>query len=83
MCPGRPLSLEIIVTQPRVFAYRDPKFWNSYRSTLAWEFERFRALVEKGTPRPKQPPVPKELAAQREREDLEASLQFTRKLLNV
>src|SRR6516162_843405 len=31
LCPGRALSIESIVTGPRVFAYRDPKFWDSYR----------------------------------------------------
>lgn len=83
LCPGRPLSLEIIVTQPRVFAYHDPKFWDSYRRTPAWEFERFLRLVDRGMPRPKQEPVPKNLVAQREREDLEASLRFTKALLNL
>jgi 3-oxoisoapionate decarboxylase len=83
LCPGRPLSLEIIVTAPRIFAFRDAKFWDNYRHTPAWEFERFLALVDGGTPRPKPEPVPKELAAQREREDLEASLQYTKRLLNL
>lgn len=83
LCPGRPLSLEIIVTGPRVFAFRDAKFWDNYRHQPAWEFERFLALAEAGAPRPKPEPVPKELAAQREREDLEASLQYTKRLLNL
>ena len=83
LCPGKALSLEIIVTPPRVFAYHDPKFWEAYSRTPAWEFERFLKLVDQGTPRPKQPAVPKELAAQREREDLEASLQFTKALLKI
>jgi len=73
----------VIVTQPRIFAFEDPKFWESYRGTPAWEFERFLAIAEKGTPRPKQEPVPKELAQLREREDLEASLRYTYKLLNI
>src|SRR5437588_5816664 len=30
LCPGRALSMETIVTAPRVFAYRDPAFWESY-----------------------------------------------------
>ena len=41
LCPGRPLSLEIIVTGPRIFPYRKPDFWDQYRRTPAWEFERF------------------------------------------
>ena len=49
-CPGRPLSLEIIVTQPRVFNYQDPKFWDACRKTPAWEFARFLTLADKGEP---------------------------------
>lgn len=83
LCPGRAISLEVIVTQPRVFAFRDPKFWDGYRRTPAWEFERFLNLVEHGTPRPKAEPVPKEAAKQRERDDLEASLRYAHKLLGI
>ena len=50
-CSGRALSLEIIVTGPRFYNYRDPKFWDAYRKDPAWEFARFLALAEKGTPR--------------------------------
>jgi sugar phosphate isomerase/epimerase len=81
LCPGKALSLEIIVTGPRQFNYHDPKFWEPYRKTPAWEFARFVALVEKGTPRPAAPPVPRAAAAEREREDLEASMTYTRELL--
>jgi len=80
-CPGKTLSLEVIVTGPRVFAYHDPKFWDAYRATPAWEFARFLALAENGSPRPAPPALSKEAAAEREREDLEASLGFTRELL--
>ncbi len=48
LCPGRALSLEIIVTQPRIYPYLDPKFWDGYRTTPAWEFSRYLNLVEKG-----------------------------------
>jgi sugar phosphate isomerase/epimerase len=80
-CPGRPLSLEIIVTGPRNFNYRDPKFWDGYRSTPAWEFERFVALAEKGTPRPAPPQVSREAAMARELEDVEASIRWTKTFL--
>ena len=73
-CPGRALSLEIIVTQPRIFRIYEPAFWQSYRRTPAWEFARFLALAERGSPRPASPPVPKERAAEAERADLEASI---------
>jgi sugar phosphate isomerase/epimerase len=80
-CPGKTLSLEIIVTGPRSFPYLDPKFWEAYRSTPAWEFARFLALAEKGKPRPAAPRISKEEAASKEREDLEASIRYTRDLL--
>ncbi len=83
LCPGRALSLEIIVTPPRVFAYNDPKFWANYHSTPAWEFARFVKLVEEGQPRPKPEPVPKEQVASRQREDLEASLAYTKRLIQA
>ena len=82
LCPGRALSLESIVTGPRVFPYRDPKFWEAYRTTPAWEFERFFEIAERGRARPPEPRAPsREAAIQKEREDLEASIQYTRKLL--
>ncbi len=83
LCPGRALSLEVIVTQPRIYPYLDPKFWDGYRTTPAWEFSRFLNLVEKGKPRPAEPPVPKEMAAQREREDFEASMRYAHQLLSL
>jgi sugar phosphate isomerase/epimerase len=82
LCPGRALSMECIVTGPRIFPYHDPKFWDAYRNTPAWEFERFRAIAERGKPRPAEPrPPSREAAIQKEREDLEVSIQYTKKLL--
>jgi sugar phosphate isomerase/epimerase len=82
LCPGRALSLEVIVVgQPRIYAYHDPKFWEPYRKTPAWEFARFEALVAKGKPHPNPPPVAKGQAAEREREDFEASMRYTQALL--
>lgn len=82
-CPGRPFSLEIIVTQPRPFAWQEAKFWEAYRNTPAWEFARFLSLAEKGHPFQGLPPAPKEMQAQREREDLEASIQYCRDTLKI
>jgi sugar phosphate isomerase/epimerase len=83
LCPGRALSLEIIVTGPRIFPYRQPEFWSNYRTTPAWEFERFAALVENGKPRPAPEPVPKQQIAAQQREDLEASIRYTKRLINT
>jgi len=83
LCPGRALSMECIVMGPRIFPYRgDPKFWDAYRNTPAWEFERFVEIAERGKPRPAEPRAPsREAGIQKEREDLEVSIQYTRKLL--
>jgi sugar phosphate isomerase/epimerase len=80
-CPGRALSLEIIVTGPRYYNYRDPKFWDAYRSTPAWEFSRFLALAEKGTPKEAPPRLTGEAAQAKEREDLEKSIVWTKEFL--
>jgi sugar phosphate isomerase/epimerase len=82
LCPGRALSLEIIVTGPRIFPYRQPEFWTQYKTTPAWEFERFAAMVENGKPRPAQAAPAKDRVAQLQREDLEASLAYTKKLIS-
>jgi sugar phosphate isomerase/epimerase len=82
LCPGRALSLEIIVTQPRIFPYARPEFWDRYRRTPAWEFERFAALVDAGKPRQPQAAVSKENAPQLQRGDLEASMAYTKRLIN-
>lgn len=82
LCPGRALSLESIVFGPRKFPYRDPKFWAAYRDIPAWDFERFEELAEHGTPRPDEP-WDRPNGVVKEREDLEASLAHTKRLLNL
>ncbi len=82
MCPGRALSMESIVFGPRKFPYRDPKFWAAYRDIPAWNFERFEELAERGTPRP-DAPWDRPDAIQKEREDLEASLAYTKRVLGM
>jgi 3-oxoisoapionate decarboxylase len=83
LCPGKPFSLEIIVTQPRYFAVQDPAFWENYRNTPAWEFARFLSIAEKGKPVSVRPAAAKEQIPEREREDLESSARFTHEELNI
>jgi sugar phosphate isomerase/epimerase len=82
LCPGRALSMECIVTGPRMYNYRDPKFWDAYRDVPAWNFERFAEIAERGKPF-EIPKVDRAMAAQREREDLEASLAHVRQVLGL
>lgn len=83
LCAGKALSLESIVTNGRIFPYRDPQFWDAYRNDPAWEFMRFVEIAERGKPRDPEPAVRGEAAMRKEREDLEASLAYTRRLLGV
>ena len=83
LCPGRALSMETIVIPARKYPYFDPKFWGPYRNTPASEFSRFVSLVDKGKPIPPPPAAPKGKEAEQERADLEASMAWTKKLLNV
>jgi len=84
LCPGRAFSLEVIVTQPRMFAYGEPQFWEAYRKTPAWEFARFLALADKGQPHPSlAAPASKEAGIAPEREDLEASIRFAPEELGI
>ena len=77
-CPGRAVSLELIMHRQRAFDYHDPEFWSAYRSTPAWEFARFLTLAEKGAPRPD---VDASLAERVE--DVDGSLQWLRGVLST
>jgi sugar phosphate isomerase/epimerase len=81
--PDLPVTLEIIVTNARIFPYLDQKFWDAYRNQPAWEFARFLKIAEQGHPRDPLPPLKGDAALARERADLESSVTFTRNLLNV
>lgn len=83
LCPGKTMSLEIIVMGPRMYPWRKQDFWEPYRNVRAAEFARFLALAEKGTPRPPRPQIPKERAAEVEREDFEASMNWTKEFFRV
>jgi sugar phosphate isomerase/epimerase len=81
LCPGKALSMEIIVTGQRKFQVFESKFWEAYRNTPAWEFSRFLAWAEKGSPRQDPPKLEKDASLAKERRDLELSIEYTKKLL--
>jgi sugar phosphate isomerase/epimerase len=81
LCPGKALTLEIIVTGPRKYPYFDPRFWDAYRNVPASNFARFVSLVDKGVAPPAAPPVGKNEIPQRQKEDLEASLKWLKAFL--
>jgi hypothetical protein len=82
LCPGKTMSLEVIVTGPRPFNWKQPDFWKGYENVPAWSFARFAALAAAGRPQ-EYAPVPKEQAQAREREDFEASNVWMRKFFGV
>lgn len=84
LCPGRALSLESIVTNGRVYPYLEPQFWEAYRNDPAWEFARFVAIAERGTARPNEAALKdRDASLRKEREDLEASLAYTKRVLGI
>jgi len=51
LCPGKPLSLEIITSHPpRLHRCFETAFWTAYPSMPAWEFARFVKLAREGKP---------------------------------
>jgi 3-oxoisoapionate decarboxylase len=80
LCPGRALSLESIIFGPRLLPYREAKFWEPYRTTPAWEFERFLEIAERGKPYPDEP-WEKGDEAKRERDALDVSLTYLKQIL--
>lgn len=82
LCPGKTMSLEIIVTGPRTFNWKQADFWKGYENVPAWSFARFTALADAGKPQ-QYTAAPKEQAQAREREDFEASNVWMRKFFAV
>jgi len=82
LLPDKPLSIESILSGPRILAYNDPAFWDGFRKTPAWEFQRFLAIAERGKPYQAEPwETPDEMT--RQRLALEESLAHTKKLLGA
>jgi sugar phosphate isomerase/epimerase len=75
-CPGRAVSLELIMHRQRTFDYHDPEFWTAYRATPAWEFARFLTRAESGAPRADVDPRLTETL-----HDVDVSLRWLRDLL--
>lgn len=83
LCPGRAMSLEVIVMGPRPYPWRRPEFWQGYENVRAADFARFLDIAARGTPLPPRPAPARERAAEIEREDLEASMHWTRSFLGL
>lgn len=72
----------IDVFGPRKLPYRQPAFWDAYRKTPAWEFERFVEIAENGKPYRDEPWETAD-EAKRERDALDESLAYTKETLGL
>jgi len=83
LCPGKAMSLEVIVMGPMLYPWRKPEFWEGYRNVRAAEFARYLQIAAQGQPQPPLPALTKEQAVEKERTDFEASMRWTKEFLKV
>ena len=87
------MQLEIITgRKPEVLPYLEPDFWKAFPKMPAQEFARFLALAKSGRPfmgnmivagTGKQPPVIEAALKEQQKADLERSLEYAKKVLDV
>ena len=94
LCPQSSMQLEVITGRPpTVLPYLEPDFWKAFPKMPAWEFARFVALARSGHPfmgamviedvsGPK-PQVMTDALKEQQRIDLERSIEYAKKSLNV
>ena len=83
LCPGKAMSLEVIVMGPMLYPWRKPEFWEGYRNVRAAEFVRYLDIASRGKPQPPLPQLSKEQAVEKERADFETSIRWTKDFLKV
>ena len=93
LCPNAAMQLEIITGMPPdVVPYLEPDFWKVFQRTPAWEFARFLKLAKSGHPYigpmviagwGAKSPVVAAAFQEQQRTDLERSLEYAKKTLDV
>ncbi|HYW43134.1 MAG TPA: TIM barrel protein [Bryobacteraceae bacterium] len=94
MCPKATFQLEVITgSGPRIMPFYEPEFWQVYPKMPAADFVRFLELAKKGHPLMapmliggrggNQPPEYRAALLAQQRVDLERSLEYARKVLDV
>jgi sugar phosphate isomerase/epimerase len=93
LCPQAPLLMEILTGfAPRVLPYFEPEYWSAFPDMPAADFARFVALARRGRPfdgkmvmddADKQSPELQDTLKQQQRVDLERSLEYAKKTLDV
>jgi sugar phosphate isomerase/epimerase len=92
-CPQASMQLEIITgRKPEILPYLEPDFWKAFSKMPAWEFARFVALAKSGRPfmgemivagTAKNPPVIEAALKEQQKVDLERSLDYAKKVLDI
>jgi 3-oxoisoapionate decarboxylase len=94
LCPQSTMQLEVITGRPpTVLPYLEAGFWKAFPKMPAWEFARFVALAKSGHPYMgemviedlpgKRPQIMADALQEQQRIDLERSLEYAKKKLNV
>jgi 3-oxoisoapionate decarboxylase len=94
LCPKSSMQLELITGRPpRIIPYLEPDFWKAFPKASAAEFARFVALAKAGHPYMgamvvedvdgAKPAIMTEALKEQQRFDLERSLEYAKKKLNV
>ena len=72
--------MEYCYLNGQILPFKEAKFWEPFRNTPAWEFERFLDIADRGKPYVDEP-WEKGDEARREREALDESLGHLKKIL--
>jgi sugar phosphate isomerase/epimerase len=93
LCPHSGVQLEIITGRPpTILNYLEPDFWKAFPKASAAEFARFVALAKRGRPymgpmviggQGKQSPAVEAALTEQQKTDLERSLEYARKKLDL
>jgi hypothetical protein len=94
LCPRSSMQMEVITGRPpRVIPYLEQDFWKAFPKALAGEFARFVALAKAGHPymgamviedvAGPRAAIMTEALKEQQRIDLERSLEYAKKKLNV
>jgi sugar phosphate isomerase/epimerase len=96
LCPKASMQLEVITGRPpRVIPYLEADFWKAFPKANGAEFARFVALAKRGHPymgamvvedvpgAPPKPAIMTEALKEQQRLDLQLSLEYAKKKMNV
>jgi hypothetical protein len=83
LCPGVPVTLEIIAGFPYSVPYFKENFWRAWPRAKASDFARFLALAKRGRPLAPHRSADAKEEQEYQRAQLERSLDYAKKVLGV